>query len=61
MVAKRKKLIRMSNMGMQRSYMNAIKTQVQQNKNVKLDDEEVLPGLEMLKVKLLFLCLLIMS
>ena len=33
-------------MGMQRSYMNAIKTQVQQNKNVKLDDEEVLPGLE---------------
>ena len=46
MVAKRKKLIRMSNMGMQRSYMNAIKTQVQQNKNVKLDDEEVLPGLE---------------
>ncbi len=46
MVAKRKKLIRMSNMGMQRSYMNAIKTQVQQNKNVKLDEEEVLPGLE---------------
>ena len=45
-VAKRKKLMRMANMGMQLSYMNAIKKQVGKNENLKLKNEVKLPGLK---------------
>jgi class 3 adenylate cyclase len=45
MVAKRKKLMRMANMGMQLSYMQAIRQQVTETSEAKLQQEEVLPGL----------------
>ena len=45
MVAKRKKLMRMANMGMQRSYMQAIREQVSQTDHPELQDEIPLPGL----------------
>jgi class 3 adenylate cyclase len=45
MVAKRKKLMRMANMGMQRSYMQAIRQQVTETDETILQEEEDLPGL----------------
>lgn len=44
MVAKRKKLMRMANMGMQRSYMQAIRQQVTETDKTRLQEED-LPGL----------------
>ena len=46
MVAKKKKLMRMANMGAQKQYINAIKEQVQPATKVKLFDEIILPGLQ---------------
>ena len=45
-VAKRKKLMRMANMGMQLSYMQAIKKQINKDKNTNLNNEIELPGLK---------------
>ena len=46
MVAKKKKLMRMANLGMQRQYMQAIKVQAE-NQGMKLGQESVeLPGLK---------------
>ncbi len=45
-VAKRKKLMRMANMGMQLSYMQAIKKQINKDKNSNLNNEIELPGLK---------------
>ncbi|MBS1255198.1 MAG: Adenylate cyclase 1 [Deltaproteobacteria bacterium] len=45
MVAKRKKLMRMANLGMQRGYMQAIRQQVGQTTDTKLKEEVELPGL----------------
>tara|TARA_A100001015_G_scaffold235067_1_gene266750 strand:+ start:5078 stop:6580 length:1503 start_codon:yes stop_codon:yes gene_type:complete len=44
-VAKRKKLMRMANMGMQRSYMTAIRKQINNTKETQLEKEMPLPGL----------------
>ena len=44
-VAKRKKLMRMANLGMQRSYMQAVRQEISQTDNTKLQDEIELPGL----------------
>ena len=38
-VAKKKKMMRMANLGMQRSYMNAIKNQISLTEKKKLSDE----------------------
>ena len=46
MVAKKKKLMRMANMGAQKQYINAIKEQVQPVNKGKPLDEVVLPGLQ---------------
>jgi len=46
MVAKKKKLMRMANMGAQKQYVNAIKEQVQPVNKGKPLDEIVLPGLQ---------------
>ena len=46
MVAKKKKLMRMGNMGAQKQYVNAIKEQVQPVNKGKPLDEIVLPGLQ---------------
>ena len=46
MVAKRKKLMRMANLGAQRAYMQAVKEQVNQTTTTKIQEEEVLPGLQ---------------
>ena len=46
MVAKKKKLMRMANMGAQKRYINAIKEQVQPVNKGKPLDEIVLPGLQ---------------
>ena len=46
MVAKKKKLMRMANMGAQKQYINAIKEQVKPATKVTLSDEIVLPGLK---------------
>ena len=46
MVAKKKKLMRMANMGAQKKYINAIKEQVQPVNKGKPLDEIVLPGLQ---------------
>ena len=46
MVAKKKKLMRMANMGAQKQYINAIKEQVQPVNKGKPLDEIVLPGLQ---------------
>ena len=45
-VAQKKKLMRMANLGMQRSYMQAIRKQVSVSDNKKLQDEVELPGLK---------------
>ena len=45
-VAKRKKLMRMANMGMQLSYMKAIKNQVKDDENLNVKEEVTLPGLK---------------
>ena len=45
-VAKRKKLMRMANMGMQLSYMQAIKKQINKDKNSNQNNEIELPGLK---------------
>ena len=45
MVAKRKKLMRMANLGMQRGYMQAIRQQVGQTTDTKLEEKVELPGL----------------
>ena len=45
MVAKRRKLMRMANLGQQRSYMQTIRRQVSENMETKLEDEVPLPGL----------------
>ena len=45
MVAKRKKLMRMANLGLQRSYMQAVRQETSQTTNVKLQDAVQLPGL----------------
>ena len=45
-VAQKKKLMRMANLGMQRSYMQAIRKQVSVSDNNKLQDEIELPGLK---------------
>ena len=42
-VAQKKKLMRMANLGMQRSYMQAIRKQVSVSDNKKLQDEVELP------------------
>ena len=46
MVAKRRKLMRMANLGAQRAYMQAVKQQVNQTTPTKIQEEEVLPGLQ---------------
>ena len=46
MVAKRRKLMRMANLGAQRAYMQAVKQQVNQTTTTKIQEEEVLPGLQ---------------
>ena len=46
MVAKRRKLMRMANLGAQRAYMQAVKQQVNQTTSTELQEEEVLPGLQ---------------
>ena len=46
MVAKRKKLMRMANMGMQRSYMQAVKKEVVKSSSDKVKEVAKLPGLE---------------
>ena len=45
MVAKRKKIVRMSNMGMQRTYMQAIREEVIKEDQTQLEDKVSLPGL----------------
>ena len=45
-VAEKKKLMRMANLGMQRSYMQAIREQVQNTNKNKLQDKVELPGLK---------------
>ena len=45
MVAKRRKLMRMANLGQQRAYMQTIRQQVKQSMKKELDDEVPLPGL----------------
>ena len=45
-VAKKKKMMRMANLGMQRSYMNAIKNQINPKEKKNLSDEVELPGLK---------------
>ena len=45
-VAQKKKLMRMANLGMQRSYMKAIREQVRLTDSNKLQDEVELPGLK---------------
>jgi len=45
-VAEKKKLMRMANLGMQRSYMQAIREQVQITSKNKLQDKVELPGLK---------------
>ena len=45
-VAEKKKLMRMANLGMQRSYMEAIREQVQITNKNKLQDKVELPGLK---------------
>merc|ERR1711991_40713 len=45
-VAQKKKLMRMANLGMQRSYMQAIRKQVSVSDNKKLQNEVELPGLK---------------
>ncbi len=45
-VAEKKKLMRMANLGMQRSYMQAIREQVQITNKNKLQDKVELPGLQ---------------
>ena len=45
-VAKKKKMMRMANLGMQRSYMNAIKNQISPKEKKNLSDEVELPGLK---------------
>ena len=44
MVAKRRKLMRMANLGQQRAYMQTIRQQVTQTTNTELQDEVPLPG-----------------
>ncbi len=46
MVAKRKKLMRMANMGMQKSYMQAVKKEVVKSSGEKVKEVGKLPGLE---------------
>jgi len=46
MVAKKKKMMRMANLGMQRSYMKAIKNQISPEEKKKLGNEVELPGLK---------------
>ena len=46
MVAKKKKMMRMANLGMQRSYMKAIKSQIPPEEKNKLGNEVELPGLK---------------
>ena len=45
-VAKKKKMMRMANLGMQRSYMKAIKNQISSDEKKNLSDEVELPGLK---------------
>ena len=45
-VAKKKKMMRMANLGMQRSYMKAIKNQISPEEKKKLGNEVELPGLK---------------
>ena len=45
MVAKRRKLMRMANLGAQRAYMQAVRQQVTQTTSTKLEEEVPLPGL----------------
>ena len=45
-VAKKKKMMRMANLGMQRSYMKAIKSQITAEEKNKLGNEVELPGLK---------------
>ena len=45
MVAKRRKLMRMANLGQQRAYMQTIRQQVTKSTDTKLEDEVSLPGL----------------
>ena len=45
-VAKKKKMMRMANLGMQRSYMKAIKDQISPEEKKRLSDEIELPGLK---------------
>ena len=45
-VAKKKKMMRMANLGMQRSYMKAIKNQITTEEKKKLGNEVELPGLK---------------
>ena len=45
MVAKRRKLMRMANLGQQRAYMQTIRQQVAQTTDTELQDEVPLPGL----------------
>ena len=45
-VAKKKKMMRMANLGMQRSYMMAIKNQISAEEKKKLSDDVELPGLK---------------
>ena len=45
-VAKNKKMMRMANLGMQRSYMKAIKSQISPEEKNKLGNEVELPGLK---------------
>ncbi len=46
MVAKKKKLMRMANLGAQKQYMQAIKQQIQPSENTIVADEISLPGLK---------------
>ena len=46
MVAKKKKLMRMANLGAQKQYMQAIKQQIQPSKDTVVADEISLPGLK---------------
>lgn len=46
MVAKKKKLMRMANLGAQKQYMQAIKQQIQPSKDTVVTDEISLPGLK---------------
>ena len=46
MVAKKKKLMRMANLGAQKQYMQAIKQQIKPSKDAAVDEEISLPGLK---------------